>query len=210
VGVVKDVRLTGPEGGWDPAVYVPFAQQPIEFGLIHVVVKTHAEPSSLIPTIRLTASGIDPSVPAFNVRTFDQIRELYLAQRRFVMDMMLTFGGLAALLAVLGLYGVISYVVQLQRQEIGIRMALGASPSRVRFKVLWKGLLHGLIGVGIGSALAIAVVPALSRGIPNLGEVDPVSLAVLAVAGVAISAVAAWLPARRATLIDPVQALRAE
>lgn len=210
VGVVRDVRLRGPESPFEPAVYLPFAQEPIRSGVTHVVVKAAADPRALVPAIRQAAARVDPNLPLYNLRRFDDIRAAYLAERRFAMTMMLVFGGLAFGLAAVGLYGVITYLVQLRTREIGIRLAIGASPSRVRRQVLLSGLLHAGGGIAIGAACAIALSRLVAASVPGVGRVDPATLALLAGAIVLVAVVAAWVPARRATLVDPALTLRAE
>ena len=124
------------------------------------------------------------------------------------MTMLSWFGGLAFVLAVLGLYAVVSYLVQLRTREIGIRMAMGATTGAVRMSVLANGVAHCLAGVVLGAVLAIGLSQLLSSRLRDFGELDLVTLSVVSVAFLAFAALAAWLPARRATLIDPVKALR--
>jgi ABC-type antimicrobial peptide transport system permease subunit len=210
VGVVRDVRLRGPESLFLPAVYVPYAREPIVFGVTHVVIKAGGDPRALVGAIRQAAARVDPNLPLYDIRTFDDVRAAYLAERRFAMTMMLAFGALAFGLAAVGLYGVINYLVQLRTREIGIRMAIGASPAMVRREVLANGLRHAIAGIAIGAAVAIALSRAISASLPGLGHVAPSSLAWLACAVVAMAAAATWLPALRATRVDPMVTLRAE
>ena len=148
-------------------------------------------------------------MPLYDIRTFDQIREAHVRDRRFVMTMLSWFGALAFVLAVLGLYAVVSYLVHLRTREIGIRMAMGATTGAVRMSVLANGVGHCLAGVVLGSAFAIGVSQLLSSRLRDFGELDLVTLSIVSVGVPGIApALAAWLPARRATLIDPVKALR--
>jgi predicted permease len=209
VGVVRDVRMRGPESRLERAAYVPFAQAPVEYGAFHIVVKGDADPKRLVSSTLETGARIDPGVPLFGIRTFEEIRARYLTQRRFVMTMMLVFGGLAFGLATVGLYGVITHLVLRRTHEIGLRMALGASPSAVKRQVLASGLWHALSGIGVGATCSLAF-SQISTNIPSVGGLDRGALAGVAIALLMVSMVATWLPASRATKVDPLLALRCE
>jgi putative ABC transport system permease protein len=126
------------------------------------------------------------------------------------MTMLSWFGGLAFVQAVLGLYAVVSYLVHLRTREIGIRMAMGATTGIVRASVIANGVAHCLAGVLLGAALALGLSQLLSSRLRDLGQLDFVTLLIVSIAFLSSAALAAWLPARRATRIDPVQALRFE
>ena len=207
VGVVRDIRPGGPTARLDATAYIPFAQRQAG-GPLQFVVKAHGDPSQLIAAARAAGARVDAGVPLYDIRTFDQIREAHVRDRRFAMTMLSWFGGLAFVLAVLGLYAVIGYLVHLRTREIGIRMAMGATTGEVRLSVLANGMAHCFAGVVLGAALAIALSQLLSSRLRDLGQLDVVTLSIVSVAFLASAALAAWLPARRATLIDPVQALR--
>jgi ABC-type antimicrobial peptide transport system permease subunit len=209
IGVVKDVRHAGPEQELDAAAYVPLAQR-ASSRPVHFVVKTVGDPALLMATVRRQADGASVDGLTYNVMTFDDIRERYVRDRRFVMTMMLWFGGLALTLAILGLYGVISYLVHLRTREIGVRVALGASALEIRAGVLARAAKHSLAGVAIGTAIALALSHVLGSVVQNLGKPDALTLAIVAITIMFVSAMAAWIPAHRATRIDPVQALRFE
>ena len=209
VGVVRDIRPVGPSGDLDATAYVPFAQRQAG-GPLQFVVKAHGDPSQLIAAARTAGARIDPNVPLYDIRTFDQIREAHIRDRRFVMTMLSWFGALAFVLAVLGLYAVISYLVHLRTREIGIRMAMGATTGAVRLNVLANGVAHCLAGIVVGGTLAVGLSQILSSHLRDLGRLDLTTLSIVSAAFLASAALAAWLPARRATLIDPVQALRFE
>jgi len=210
VGVVRDVRISGPEHGFTPAIYLPFAEVPRLSGPLHVVVRSKTDLRHLVPAIRAATVRIDRNLPLYNVRTFEEIRAAYLAERRFAMVLMLIFGGLAFALAFLGLYGVINYLVQLRTREIGVRIAIGATPAAVRREVLASGALHGSAGIAIGLLATFATWRLFSAYVPRLGQFDPVDLAVVAMAVIALTVVASWIPAWRATKVDPVEALRCD
>jgi predicted permease len=209
VGVVRDVRHAGPTGSIDATAYVPFAQR-LSSGPMQVVIKARTDPIELITAVRAAGARVDPNLPLYNVRTFDEIREMHVRDRRFVMTMLSSFGALTFALAVLGLYAVVSYLVHLRTREIGIRMAMGATTEAVGRSVLVNGLAHGFAGVVIGCGLAQVMSRAMADHLTNIGELDLVTLALVSAAFVATAAIAAWVPARRATRIDPVRALRFE
>jgi ABC-type antimicrobial peptide transport system permease subunit len=155
-------------------------------------------------------SATDPDLPPYNIRTFDEIRASYVAERRFAMAVMLAFAGLTAVLSTVGLYGVMSYLVQLRTREIGIRVAIGATPAEVLREVMRGGIVYALIGITAGCAAAGAASRVFISRIAGLQEVDPLTLTLSAGAMLLIALATAWLPARRAGRIDPVIALRSE
>jgi predicted permease len=207
VGVVRGVRMRGPDSRLRPQIYLPYAQQP-SFGTMYVAVRAAGNPRTVAPAIRAAVADVDPDMPPYNLRTFDEVRAGYIADRRFAMALMIIFGGLAAVLAAIGLYGVIAYLVQLRSREIGIRMALGATPASVGGQVLRGGLLHAALGIAVGAALAAAASRFAISRIPGLQRIDATTLVTLAVVMVAFAAVTTWIPARRATRIDPIRTLR--
>jgi predicted permease len=207
VGVVRDVRHAGPMGAVDATAYVPFAQR-LSSGPMQIVVKTRTDPSRMFAAVRYAGARVNPNLPLYNIRTFDEIRETHVRDRRFVMTMLSSFAALTFVLAVLGLYAIVSYLVHLRTREIGIRMAMGATTEAIGRSVLANGFAHGFAGVLIGCGLALCLSRALAGQLRNIGELDLVTLAIVSAAFLLTATMAAWLPARRATLIDPVQALR--
>jgi putative ABC transport system permease protein len=209
VGVVRDVRLRGPESEPRAQIYRPLAQSPT-LGTTYLTIKAHRDPIALGSPIRAAAAQLDPNLPLYSVRTFADIRREYLASRRFAMLMMASFGVLAATLAGIGLYGVIAYLVQLRTREIGIRMALGASAAAVRVAVMRTGLSLAIWGALAGAAATAGLGRVLRASIPGLEGIDPLSVTALALGMLVVAAAATWLPARRATRVDPLIALRVE
>ena len=209
VGVVRDVRYSGPEKDFDAAAYVPMAQR-LPGHSMHVVVKTTRDPRLLAAPVRAAGALVDPGVPLYDIQTFDDIRETYIQDRRFVMRMMSGFGGLSVVLAVLGLYGVLAFLVQLRTREIGVRMALGASTGAVRLDVLRSGLRHALAGIAAGVAASVALSLLVGSAFERFGELDLFTVAAVSGATLGIAVAATWFPARRATRIDPLVALRYE
>ncbi len=208
IGVVSDVRMRGPESDFPPAVYVPFAQTPIN-ATGFVVVKARLV-QCLVSSIRSAAGRVDASVPLYNVRTFGEVRSGALAPRRFAMTTMVSFGSVAFGLAALGLYGVISYLVRLRTREIGIRIAIGAPPALVRRQVIGSGAGHAAAGIAIGLASSIGLWRIVTAHVHGAGPVDWASSGVLCLVVFLVSISAAWFPARRAARTDPLVALRSE
>jgi putative ABC transport system permease protein len=207
VGVVRGVRVRGPEVPVGPQIYVPFAQADY-ITTVYVVVKARGDARALIPSVRTAVASVDPSLPPYNVRTFDEVRASYLADRRFAMTVMVLFAGLAIALSVIGLYGVMAYLTQLRTREIGIRMALGATSARLVGQTLRVGLLGAAAGVLMGTAAAAALSRVFISKVPGVQAIDAWTLALTAAAVLIIAAGTAWLPARRAASVDPIEALR--
>lgn len=208
VGVAGDVRVTGLDGEPARIVYVPAAQGTYNF--MSVVVKSDSDPSVLAQPIRAVVGELDPNLPLHRVRTLDELLTGSVAPQRFQVLLVAAFSLLAFVLAVIGTYGVTSYGVGERTAELGIRMALGASRRNVRGLVLWEGARLALLGVVLGGAGALALSRVLSHFLFAVSPLDPVTF--LAVPLLLASAVvaAAWPPARRATRVDPMTALRAE
>jgi putative ABC transport system permease protein len=208
VGVVGDVKRDGLALPSQPEMYVPFAQEP--WWAAYALVRTSGDPARLSSAVRADVKALDPGLPLEDVAPMRQFVEESVAQPRFRTTLLGLFGAAALLLAVLGIYGVISYSVGRRTREVGIRLALGAAPADVRRMVLSEGL--GLVGAGLALGLAGAFLATRSLS-SLLFEVSPLDAssyggvaALLLLAGLAAS----WLPARRATRVDPVSALRAE
>ncbi|MPZ20691.1 MAG: FtsX-like permease family protein [Luteitalea sp.] len=209
VGVVRDVRMRGPESDLEPAVYVPFAQTPIN-ATGFVVVRAGSRFQDAVPSIRAAVARVDASLPLYNLQTFGQVRSEYLATRHFTMTTMVAFGSVAFGLAALGLYGIVSYLVRLRTREIAIRIAIGATSAVVRRQVIGEGALHAAAGIGIGLATALELWAVVSAHVPGLGQVDATVLAVVCALVFIVSIGAAWFPARRAARIDPLVALQSD
>jgi putative ABC transport system permease protein len=209
VGVVRDVRVWGAEGDFVPVAYVPIAQHPNR-NAVALVVKTSQDPSILVPALRRALSDIDPQVPFLRMRTYHEVREQGLTDRRLAMNILFAFGALTFALAAVGLYGIISYLVQARTREIGIRIALGAPLATIRRQVLLSGLGHALLGVMAGAIAVSMLSRVLAAWVPGFGSVDIARLGSVAALLMVTAALASWLPARRATRVDPAVALRAE
>ncbi|HEU4713055.1 MAG TPA: ABC transporter permease [Pyrinomonadaceae bacterium] len=208
VGVVRDVKSAGLQADSEPTYYVPAAQAPLQD--MTMVVRTTTEPESIVPALRRAVWSIDPNQPISNVQTMEQVVSDNIAHPRLNMVLMGLFGGLALVLAAVGIYGLLSYAVTQRTQEMGIRLALGAQVSDVMALVLKQGMVLALIGEAIGLAGAFALTR-LIRGL--LFGVTPTDATIfIAVVGVLtfIALLACYLPARRATKVDPLKALRYE
>jgi putative ABC transport system permease protein len=208
VGIVGDVRDQQLEALGRPAVYQSAAQVP--FGTMYFGVRSAADAAALIPAIRTAMRELDSELPLDAVGTVDALVATSLAQRRFAMLLMAIFAGIALALAMIGIYGVISYAVTQATQEIGIRMALGAQPGDVLGMVFrYAGVLLGA-GLLIGLGGAFAAGKLIATQLYDVKPTDPVTFAAVAAALLVTGAVASAVPAIRATRVDPLIALRDE
>ena len=207
VGVVKHHELAV-DGVTTLQTYEPFAQQPLD--LVTFVVRTSASDSGLSAAVRATIRALDNNQPISAVRPLEQVLTKSVARQRFAMTLFAVFSGVALLLAAIGIYGVTSYFVAKRRTEIGIRMALGARPGQVmRLVFRQSGRLVGL-GLLVGLLGAFALTRLLGKLLFGIKPHDPLTFATLAVLLALIAALACLLPARRATRIDPMAALRTD
>ncbi len=205
IGVVGDAHLASLDAPVRPTVY--FAAYVITDNLI---VRTTVEPMSLSKAVQREVSAIDPDQPVSNVRTMSDVLSLSLSRRSFSVVLLAVFSCLGLFLASLGLYGVVSYSVTQRSQEIGIRMALGAQQSAVFQLILGQGLLITAIGLAIGGVTALAATRWMSRLLFGIAATDPLSYVVGCFVLLAVSTLACFFPAYRATRVDPLVALRYE
>jgi len=208
VGVIRNERTGGLHAPVEPVAYVPLAQVPRQD--ISLVVRTRSEPLAAMSGIREAVRQIDPHLPLGEVRTMEQVKErsiLWATQPTWVVG---AFAGVAALMAALGLYGVLAHAVTQQRREIGIRMALGARPGDVVSHTLRSALSMLLVGLAAGLAGAFALTRALKSLLFEVSALDPVALALACVLMTLIGMLAAWIPASRAAGVDPMTVLRDE
>ena len=208
VGVARDVKSAGLAAASEPAYYLPASQAPLTD--MTLLVRTTNNPESVVAAVRQAVWSIDPNQPIADVKTLEQIVSDSIAQPRLNMLLMTLFGGLALLLSAVGIYGLLSYAVTQRTQELGIRMALGANVADVLKLVLKQGMLLALIGEAIGLAAAFALTR-LMRGL--LFGVTPTDATIFIGVVVVLTftaLLACWVPARRATKVDPLVALRYE
>jgi putative ABC transport system permease protein len=208
VGVVGDVRDISLSKDPGPMMYVPFAQAPF-WGDV-VVARTSLTPSSAFAAIHRAVSSIDAELPLTDPALLSDSLNTSVAQPRFHALLLSLFGGLALVLAAVGIFGVISYSVSCRTRELGIRMALGASPGTVRRMVLLEGLRIAASGVAIGLVAALALTRFLKGQLFGIGATDPYTFAGAAIVLPIVALAACYLPARRAMRVDPLVALRYE
>jgi ABC-type antimicrobial peptide transport system permease subunit len=207
--VVSDTRDAGLGADPLPTVYIPLAVMPAWPSMSYVV-RTAGDPRALVAAARAVIREIDPALPVRDVRTMEQVLGTALAPARWSSALLLTFAGVALVIAVLGVFGVLSFVVTQRTRELGIRIALGATPARVRWLVVARGLaltLSGLLLGGVGAVWLTRFMGALLYGVTATDRVTYVGVAAVLFAA---SLLASYLPARRATRVDPILALRAE
>jgi putative ABC transport system permease protein len=215
VGVAPDAYHLGLDQEVHPEVYFPYLQTP-NFVLMNLAVRVASGQNSPTGLSNLTASirnqmrAIDPNEPVNQVVTMDERLSKSVAGRRFQMLLLGVFAAVGLVIATVGIYGVISYAVSRRTREIGIRMALGAQASDVLRMVVWRGMSLTLIGVAIGLAGALALARVMKSLLFNVSATDPATFVGVALAMVAVALIASYIPARRATKVDPLQALRQE
>jgi putative ABC transport system permease protein len=208
VGVVEDEKIHGVTRETPPAVYVPLAQAPSRNTV--VLVRTERDVATMPSTIASTIRELDPQLAVFGVEPLERTLAESVGQQRFVMLLLLLFAALALTLAAIGIHGVLSYVVAQRGHEIGVRMALGAPPERVIGLVVRQGARLTVLGMAIGLLGAFALTRVLANLLFGVSATDAATFAaVLPVLGL-VALLAMWVPARRASHIDPMQALRDE
>jgi putative ABC transport system permease protein len=220
IGVIGDFRQNGLDRETNPEVFVPVAQLPLdewkaqfaeEFMSTHfLVARTAGHPLAATSAIQAAVRPLDPNLPVSNVRTMESRLADSMAQRRFVMLLLSGFAGLALVLALVGLYGVMAYTVNQRRKELGVRAALGASASGLLRLVLTDGLRMTVIGAAIGLLLASGLSRLMTAHLFQVEAIDPVVYAGVTVLLVAVACLACGVPAFRAARVDPAGALRCE
>jgi putative ABC transport system permease protein len=208
VGVVGDAKHYWLEEESKPQMYAPYSQQPGLFAT--VVIRTSVEPLSLSESVRQALWKVDADQPMWKIRTVEFLVNRSTADRKFLMALMGIFATLALVLTIIGLYGVISYLVNQRTQEIGIRMALGAQTHDILRMVLKQGMLLVLTGVALGLAAAWLSTSLMSRLLYQVSPTDPLTFAAIAALLITVALLACYLPARRAAKVDPLVALRYE
>ena len=208
VGIVGDVHQSGLDVAPNPEIYRPYQQEKTEVGAL--VVRTAVDPMTLAGAVRAVIRAIDRQQIVGDVQSMDQVLDHEVFERRLHMLLLAAFGALALGLAVIGIYGLLSYLVVYRTQEIGVRMALGAHPGSILRIVITRGLLMASAGIGAGLVAALALARVMSHMLFGVSPSDPRTYAGVAVGALAVALVASYLPARRAMRVDPVVALRDE
>jgi len=208
VGVVGDVRGTRLSDEPYAQLYTSYRQTPRRAATL--IVRTAGDPTAMLSSVRERIWALDRQQPLYNVRTVDQILAQAVARPRFNMLLISILAGVALVLASVGIYGVISYSVTQRTHELGVRMALGATAGDVLKLVIGQGMLLAGIGLGVGLVAAFAVTRIMASLLFGVSATDPLTYLGLAALLGAIAFLACYIPARRATRVNPVTALRAE
>jgi len=208
VGVIGDLRTTSFDTRPDPTGYIPLAQQPPATSAL--VVRTSGDPYSLAASVNSELRGIEPDVPAYDVRSLETVISDNVSGVQFSARMMLVFGLIAVVLAAAGIFAVMAYAVAQRTHEVGVRMALGARRFDVLRLVLRSALKMAAIGLAIGLLIALLLTRALASALFGVVQIDLPIFVLLTLMLALIALVAAYIPARRATQVDPMQALRCE
>jgi putative ABC transport system permease protein len=208
IGIVGDVK-TSLATEAQPEFYAPYAQLPITNSLT-LALRTDIDPRSLIGAARAEAQSLDKELPVFEIKTLDQHFNAAVAPPRFYALLLTIFAGVALILTMIGLYGVLAYAIAQRTHEIGIRMALGAQARDVLWLVIGQGMRLTLVGVVIGLGSALALTRLLKTLLFGVGTTDPLTFTIIALLLTFVALMACWIPARRATKVDPITALRFE
>jgi len=217
VGVVGDLREESIDIPSAPMTFIPLAQRADRLTLLtnklapaSFVVKTRQDLLNKEPAVRAAVRAADPTQAVSNLRTMEDVLSLSLARQQFNMLLLAVFAGLALLLSAIGVYGVMSYSVSQRTHEIGVRLALGAQPADVLGLIIRQGMGLVLAGVGIGLAGALALTRLMKTLLFGVSATDPLTFTVIALLLALVALLACWIPARRATKVDPMTALRFE
>jgi predicted permease len=209
VGIVSDVKQLGLDSDPPGMVYVPHRLMPF-WPTFAFMLRTSVEPASVMQAARGRIRALDSSLPISGVRTAEEVIALSMVPARSSMVLLACFAGLALVMAAVGVYGVLSYTVSRRQREMGIRLALGAEPRRLRGLMLEEGLRQASIGIVIGLAGAIVLTRLMQTLLFGVTPTDPLTFAGVAVLLLMVAALACYIPARRATKVDPVAIMRAE
>jgi putative ABC transport system permease protein len=208
VGVVADSKRDNLQGAAQPAMYIPLSQFTVPF--TGVVIRSDAAEATIASAVTTAVHSLDPNLPVEEMRTLDRILEEVTGQPRFRALLVASFAAAALIMAAVGLYGLISYTVAQRVPEIGVRLALGATPAQVARLIVGQGLRLSMVGIAIGVVGALGIARLLEGLLFSISATDPLVYGALAIVLLAITATACYVPARRAMRIDPNTALRAE
>jgi putative ABC transport system permease protein len=208
VGVVEDVRYRSLNTAPMPLLYYPASQQ--QFPEFTLVARTAGDPMAIVPTVRAMVRALDPVMPLQDVRTMGQVVSSSMAGARFRTSLLVALALIALVLAAVGVYGVMSYSVEQRTQEMGLRMALGASPRDVLRLVTGHGVRLAVVGIALGAIAAWGLTRVLASVLFGVTPTDPLTFGTIAVLLAAVASLASYIPARRATRADPMLVLRTE
>jgi putative ABC transport system permease protein len=208
VGIVASGNQNSLRETAQPEIYTPYLQNTSR--TFTLVARTSTDARTLAPSIRKEVWATDKDLPVSNMKLMDELISNSVAQSRFYVILLSVFAGLALVLAAVGVYGVMSYSVTLRTRDIGIRMALGARPFDIFKHTLIQALILALIGLGIGLVLAVTSTRVLSSLLYGVNATDPTTLVATAVILLVVALLASYIPARRATKVDPMVTLRYE
>jgi len=208
IGIVGDVRQDSVVEAARPEVYAPLLQAPVPY--MALIVRTRTPPAALTAAVRQAVMAVDKDQPLFQVEIMQQVVDDSVAGRRFQMSLLAVFATIALGLAAIGIYGLMSYTVNQRTHEIGIRMALGAKRGEILHLVVRHGMMLAIVGVVLGTVGALLLTRFLSSMLYGVGANDPTTLLSVATLLIGVAALASYIPARRATRVDPMVALRYE
>jgi putative ABC transport system permease protein len=206
VGIVGDVRHESLSAGPTPEYYIPYGQ--LFVANMTVLVRTTGDPRNSVNGMRRIVASMDKDLPLYNVKTMGEVLSGSLAQPRFNALLLGIFAGFALLLTGVGLYGIVAYSVECRTREIGLRMALGAGRPDILRTIMWKGLCLTLIGLSTGSLGALMAIRLMSRFLEDVISAHPAALVVTPLTLLGVATLASDIPARRATKVDSMVALR--
>jgi predicted permease len=210
VGIARDIKYASQREEDEPLIYMPWQQNTEELGQGYFAIRTTGDPTALIAAVRQSVREVDNNLPVTEFKTQAALANETIRPDRIFANLLSFFGLLALLLAAIGLYGVLAYSVTQRTREIGIRLALGAQRSDVLRLVIWQGLKLVLIGLAVGALAAFALTKVIASQLYGIRATDPMTFLMVGALLMIIALLACWLPARRATKVDPLIALRTE
>ncbi|MGC2511374.1 MAG: FtsX-like permease family protein, partial [Acidobacteriaceae bacterium] len=209
VGVVRNAREGSLVGGYQDEVFLPMTAL-LPHPTMYVLLRTHIPPSEAAAALRRVVAAIDPQVPVTRVRTLNEVVSASVSAPRSLTLLLLGFGVLAVVIGAVGVYSLIAYIVSWRTREIGIRLALGEQRGRIALGIVKQSLVLAISGSIAGLMAAIAFTRLLHSFLFEVSPLDPLTFCVVSFLMLLIALVAAWLPARRAASVDPMDALRSE
>ena len=211
VGVTADAKYNSINERPLPQLFIPMARS--EVSTLRLFVRTTGDPGPMVAEVRNAIRALDAALPIYDARTINEHMQVAVFAQRMAANLLGAMGILALLLAAIGLYGVMAYAVSQRTQELGIRLALGASPRSLLNMIVWQGMRLTVIGLAIGLALALAAfgsIGAVRTLLPGISPMDPITFVVVPLALAAVAFLATWMPGRRAGRVDPIVALRVD